>query len=230
MSNPSTVTYSLIAGVANGAALSQAVASAKALTLNGSLVTAGVATFDNARRVVVTSANAGDAGLVFTVTGTNRYGFPQTSTATLATVAGTTSGYTALDFLTVTAITAPSATAGNITAGTNGIGSTDWLIDNWLAPNWSMTVIFLGPAGTNYTLETTLDDPCFVAGQPYSFSLAPSSNSPPIATAWPNLTDVAGNNQAQFAPGDMCYAHRMTIVAGTGPVTMQSIQAGIGSP
>ena len=231
MSNPSTVTYALIAAVSNGIALAQAVAAAGALTFNGSLVTAGVATFDNARRVLVTSASGSDAGLVFTVTGTGRYGFAQTSKATLATVGGVTSGYTALDFLTVTGITAPAATAGNITAGTNGVGSTDWLIDNWLAPNWSMTVLFEGPAGTNYTLETTLDDPCLVGNQGgYQWSLAPGSNSPPVATPSPTVADVSGTNVAQFGPGNMCYAHRMTIVSGTGAVTMQSIQAGIGSP
>jgi len=229
MSNPSTVTLSLVAAVSNGIALSQAVAAAGALTLNGSLASGGAANLVTARRVLVTSASASDAGLVFTVTGTSRYGFAQTSTATLATVSGTTSGYTALDFLTVTSIAAPSATAGNITAGTNSIGSTDWLIDNFLAPDWSLSVLCIGVAGTTYTLETTLDDPCYMPGG-WNFSIAPGSNSPPVATPNSVINAVSGTNQAQLGPGNMCYAHRLTIVSGTGSVTMQSIQAGIGSP
>jgi hypothetical protein len=50
MSNPSVVTLQLVALVANGIALSQTPGAAGNLTLNGSLVTAGVAILDVARR------------------------------------------------------------------------------------------------------------------------------------------------------------------------------------
>lgn len=225
MSNPSIVTLQLAAAVTNGIAQAQTPSGAGALTLNGSLVTAGVTKMDVARRVAVASTG-NDATVVFTITGTDRYGNKQTDT-----VAGlnNNSGYTVLDFLTVTRVTSSAGTAGQITVGTNGIASTDWVNDNWLVPNWSLTVFLSGPAGTNYALEGTLDDPAQTAtNAPYGFSLNPASAVPPVPIPNPVINGVSGQAQAQYAPGNMIFAHRLTIVSGTGAVTMRSIQAGIG--
>lgn len=227
MANPSKVTYQLIAAVANGVALAQQPLAAGLLVLNGSL-TAGVpakATFDTARRVLV-SSTGNDAGVTFTIVGTDRNGNVQTGTVT-----GVVSGApvnSAQDFLTVTAVSSGAGTIGNITVGTSGAGSTPWIQDNWLEPAWRLAVACLGPAGTNYTVEHTYDDFNQVStGAPYGFSLEAASNVPP--TAWPNpvIANVSGSNEARYVDWPV-YGHRLTIVSGTGLVTMWSMQTGIG--
>ena len=230
MANPSKLTYQLAAPVANGICLSQAVAAAGALTLNGSLVASGVATLDSggaARRVLIASTGA-DGAVVFTITGTDRNGNALTGTVTGVTSAA--SQYSAVDFLTVTGIGSNAATAGNITAGTNGVGSSAWIQDNWMAPTWAESIACLGAAGTNYTVEHTYDDFNQTApNAPFGFSLEASSNVPP--TAWPNpiIANVSGQNEARYVDWPI-FGHRLTIVSGTGLVTMWSLSSGIGSP
>jgi hypothetical protein len=232
MSNPNTLTYQLAAAVSNGLCLSQTPAAAGALTLNGSLVAAGVGTLDSggaARRVLISSTGS-DASVVFTVTGTSRTGNVQSSPVT-----GVVSGSpvaTALDFLTVTAIASSAATAGAITAGTNGVGSSPWVVDDFLCRIWALSGGISGPAGTIYSLEHTYDDPNAQSGGGVAgaqqFSMNPASNVPPVA--WPNavVVNVSGANEFDY-PNHPIFAHRLTIVSGTGKVTMQTIQAGNGS-
>src|SRR5580698_1874812 len=146
VSNPSVVIYQLAAAVSNGIALSQAVAGAGNLTLAGSLVTSGVATLDSggaARRVVMASSG-NDATVVFTITGTSRSGVVQTDTIT--GLNGATTGFSTLDFATVTRISSSAATVGNITAGTNSIGSSPWVVDNFLCAFWLLSGGISGPA------------------------------------------------------------------------------------
>src|ERR1019366_7023599 len=87
----------LAAAAANGIATSQ---SGSSITVVGSLVTAGVATMDFARRVIVTSGG-NDSALTFKITGTDRYGRAQTE---VLAGANATAAQTAHDFLTVSAI------------------------------------------------------------------------------------------------------------------------------
>lgn len=86
---------------------------AGAITLNGALVTDGVATFGAAQKVRLTSGG-NDSGLTFVFTGTDANGRPQTES-----VAGTVSSNsdTTKYFKTVTAITKDGATAGTIVVG-----------------------------------------------------------------------------------------------------------------
>jgi hypothetical protein len=227
MANPSHLSYQLAALVANGVSLAQEPAGAGALLLNGSLVSGGVATFDTARRVSVASTG-NDAGVVFTITGTNRNGGVQTGTVT-GVVSGTPVN-TLQDFLTVTGVSSSAGTAGNITVGTSGVGSSPWVLDNWLAPAWALSIACLGPAGTTYTVEHTYDDFNQISTNlPYGFSLEAASNVPP--TPWPNpiINGVSGANEVRYIDWPI-FGHRLTIVSGTGLVTMWSMQAGIGSP
>lgn len=228
MSNPSKLSYQLVAAVANGVSLAQQPLAAGLMTLNGSLVNAaGVATFDAARRVSIASTGA-DGAVVFTVVGTDRNGNVQSTTVTGVTSAA--AQYTVLDFLTVTAVLVSAGTAGNITVGTNSIGSSTWVLDNWLAPTWMLAIACSGPAGTTYTVEHTYDD--FMQVSPLNqnnWSLEPGSTVP--ATAWPNPTiqSVIGQSEMRYTEWPV-FGHRLTIMAGTGLVTMWSIQSGIGSP
>lgn len=227
MSNPSVVTLALPAAVANGIAQSQAVAGAGNLTLNGSLVSSGVANLVIAQRVGIASSG-NDATVVFTVNGTDRYGNKQ---SIAVTGVNTDTVNTALDFLTVTSIHSSAATVGSITVGTVGVGSTDWLSDNFLAPDWSLSIRTNGPTGTNYSVETTFDDPNANPNlSAYNISLNPGSQWPPVVTVDTTINNVSGAKATQYGPGNMIFAHRLTLNSGTGAVTMWSIQAGIGSP
>ena len=213
---------------ANDIALSQTPGAAGALTLNGSLVTGGVGIMDVARRVIVNSTG-NDASVIFTVVGTDRNGNVQNSTVTGLNVSN---GFTALDFLTVTAVNSSAATVGAITVGTNGVGSTAWQVDDFLARYWALSVWLTGPAGTTYTLETTIDDPNAQANSGVTdqeqYSMHPGCFVP--AKAWPDpiISGVSGDNHANY-PGNPIFAHRLTITGGTGKVSMQSIQATVGS-
>ena len=97
----------------NGIAESQSLGGAGSLTLDGALVSGGVATIGEAQQVVVTSAGD-DSGIDWTVTGTDADGNPYTETFDGANAgAATSTGH----FKTVTDISADGATAGNVTAG-----------------------------------------------------------------------------------------------------------------
>lgn len=229
MSNPSTLTLQLAAAVSNGIALSQTPGAAGNLTLNGSLVTSGVATMDVARRVLISTAGA-DAARTFTITGTDRYGNVQVEAIT-GIPTGTT-GATQRDFKTVTKIAVDAATAGAITAGTNGVGSSDWVVDDFLCRVWALSGGIQGAAATTYTLEVTYDDPnktgTSLVVSPQQWSMNPASHVPPLVWPYAPINNASGNNQFDF-PDHPIFAHRLTINSGTGLVVMQSIQAGVGS-
>lgn len=228
MSNPSVLTLQLATATSNGISLSQTPAAGGALTITGSLASGGVATMDVARRVQVTSTGS-DAVRVFTITGTNRSGVPQTSTVT-GVVSGTPVN-TALDFLTVTGVSVDAAAAGAITVGTSGTGSSPWVQDNFLIASWNLAVgVSIVSGVVTYTVEHTYDDPNDVGTSltvmPEQFSMEAASYIPPLA--WPDaiLTAKTVNGETTFA-NQPIMAHRLTITSGTGLAVMQSIQSGI---
>src|ERR1700677_2169878 len=110
----------LAAASANNIALSQTPVGAGALTLNGSTVANGIATLDNSRRVLITTA---DTTTLFTVTGATPTG--SVLSESFKVVAG--SSFSAQDFKTVNSITTNQATTAAVTVGTNGIASTPWV-------------------------------------------------------------------------------------------------------
>jgi hypothetical protein len=113
--------------VANGIAAAQAVAGAGNLTLNGSLVSNGVAVFDVPRAVSVTSSNAGDTTQTATITGTDFWGVAQTETIAFngaATISGTKA------FKTVSRVAISAALAGNGSAGTTDVLGLPYVLTN----------------------------------------------------------------------------------------------------
>lgn len=206
-----SILYILAASVATGIAASQSGTAATKLTLNGSLVTAGVATLDSggaARRVIVTSAG-NDSTNSFTIVGTDRYGRPQTEVLT-----GANAGIaqTAHDFSTVTSITPTSNTASTVTAGTNGVGSSaPWIVDEWANP--SQFGGYISSSGTAYLLEKSYDD------------LSPqwdvNTNTPTYTTA---VDGTAGSSQ-DFDITTDCTMLRLTITSGTGTVAAKMRQS-----
>lgn len=145
----------LAAASANNIALSQTTAGAADLTLNGALVSGGVATLDVPRRVLITNVG-NDSAITFTVYGTWMGG--QTISETLQGTSGSTVA-TTVDFKTVTRIAVSGATSvSGVTVGTNGVAGSSWVrLDSW---SDAQTAIQCNATGTvNYTVQVTMDDP-----------------------------------------------------------------------
>lgn len=103
---------------ANGVAASQAVAAAGNLTLNGALVTAGVAVLDVPRAVSIVSTNAGDTTQTATVAGLSVYGGPMSEVITFN---GTTTVNGKKAFKKITSVRVSAALAGNGAVGVSDV-------------------------------------------------------------------------------------------------------------
>lgn len=208
----------LSAGSANNIATSQTPASAGALTLNGSTVVNGVAVLDDARRVLITTA---DTTHTFTITGTTPTGSALSESFLVA--AGATASQ--LDYATVTSITISGGATAAVTVGTNGVASTPWVrLDEWARPEVAIQCDVSGTV--NYTVQSTLDDPN-----------SPTNPVVPSAVTWVNSPDAnavgaTGAVQTSYG-GYAAYAAmtptfvRVLLNSGTGTVTTTVTQLGV---
>lgn len=191
----------LAAAVSNGISVSQSLSAAGNLTITGSLATAGVATFDVARRVGITSAG-NDASLVWTITGTDRNGRAQSET-----LAGANMGVaqSTRDFLTVTQIAGSKATGSTVTAGSTGTASTAPYIIDYFATTANYTAMVQNAGGSTWSLEFSNND------------ISPNYDLTVENPLWMAPTAVSGisatSTQAAIqGPYVMC---RLTLTAGT---------------
>lgn len=184
----------------NGIAQSQTLGGAGNLTLNGDLVTAGVANLVTPQFVAITSGGD-DSNKTFTITGTDRYGRPQTET--LAGGASTVVNSTK-NFLTVSNISISSASTGTVIAGINANGSTaPIIIDRFVNPaTYSAAMVFTGTATSS--IDISYDD---------------------LAPAW----DIANNNPTWFSAAG--FAALTTNHNGQigGPITMLRLRNSSGT-
>jgi|ERR1700754_3758231 len=140
---------------ANGIALSQAVAAAGFVNLNGAKVSAnsGQAILDHARRVTITSSG-NDTGITFLVVGGDMYGKRVTQLVTGASGAAAT---TLKTFKTVASVFASGAVAGTITVGySNAFGLpvvADQAASVVAGPKWS--TVLTQDAGTFVAADVT---------------------------------------------------------------------------
>ena len=193
---------------------SQTPAAAGSLTLNGAAVTAGVATFDAPRRVLITTA-ADDSARTFVITGTLWNGQPFSET-----VFGITSGgskFTNQSFATVTQVTIDDAAAGAIIVGTNGVADSPWLrLDDYAPSPTAVTVVVDGTV--NYDVEISQDDPdSFISPVPIGEMVW-------LDALDANLVNESANKTAgiTFTP---CWV-RLTLNSGDGSARMTVTQAG----
>jgi len=205
-------TFSLVlaAAVTNGLALSQSLGAAGNLTLNGSLVTNSVGVMDVARRIGITSAG-NDSALTWTITGTNRYGRPQSET-----LAGSNAGtsQSVKDYATVTSIAGSAATASTVTAGTTTVGSSDVMVVDTFANPTGLAAALAFNGTANAQIDVSNDD------------LAPSydvTNNPPTWFQAQGFNGVSSNTAGQIQ-GPITLL-RLTINSGTGTVTAKVNQA-----
>lgn len=196
----------------NNIALSQTPTSS--FTLNGALVSGGIAVLDTARRVLFTTS-ANESSNTFTIVGTNASGMPQTE---VLTGPNAQAAYTNLDFKTVTSITLSTAASGGITVGTNTIASSAWVrFDEWALSQASIQCTVSG--NVSYTIQQTLQDPNSPTNPvlPYNVAWLQSSDSQAV--------NATGNIQSsyQYSP---TFA-RVTLNSGTGSVTATFAQFGV---
>jgi hypothetical protein len=211
---PVTVTVGPLAtAIANAICLSQTPA-AGALTLNGALVTSGVAVMDQPRRVLIT-ATGNESAKTFTITGTNWSGQVWGETITGPNATTTQS---VLDYATVTSITISAAAANALTIGTSGVASSPWVrLDHWSQPETSIQATVTGTV--NYTVQQTLQDPNS-STNPVTPSLITWVNS-----SDPNMVGATGTIQSNYAFAPTFT--RITLNSGTGSVSGVFAQSGI---
>ena len=145
----------LAAADSNGICESQTTAGAADLTLNGALVSGGIAYLDKPRRVIITSGG-NDTGITFVVTGTTFSSVVVSETVTGGNGAAVS---TTIDFLTVTSVSASGATSvSGVIVGTNGVAASRWIrLDSWANNNSAIQCDVSGTA--NYTVQVSMDDP-----------------------------------------------------------------------
>lgn len=208
---PIVTTLVLGAASANAIALSQS-PGAGAITLNGALVTAGVAVLDVPRRVIITSGSD-DSGITFTITGTSR---PQQGGVTLReTITGTNGGVaeTTQDFATVTGITHTGSVAGTITAGTDGTASGPWV--PW---DENALVAFL----VSVYGKSISGSPTWQVDYTYDDVYQPASIFPTVFTHPTLVNQGAGPSDGQFT--SPIRASRLTLTAVGGVQLVQTQQ------
>lgn len=208
-----TFTLSLAASSSTGVALSQTSSGGVGFTINGGLAVSGVATFDVPRRVLV-SPTGNESTNIFTITGTDYYGRPQTEA-----LAGlnATSSYTIRDFATVSGVIPTTTTAAVVTVGTNGVGSSvPYVVDQWAAPAIGIGTV-VGAVPVTYTVEIS-DDNLFPA---YNINATPPNYYP--------LTQFNGiGNNAHGVTNEPITMIRTTILSGTGSVITNFRQGYVG--
>ncbi|HEY1806015.1 MAG TPA: hypothetical protein VGG45_16195 [Terracidiphilus sp.] len=215
-----TFTKQLAAASANNISLSQSLAGAGKLLLNGS--TAGV--LDTQRRVLITSAG-NDSGLTWTITGTNDGGAAIKDSVAGGNIAAVASN---LDFASVTSIASSGATAAAVTVGTNTVGSSPWAIydDTIVGSQMSVYVQLISGSG-NVSIEYTYTPFLGGPGIQSAIAYAPP-NIVPTPVLHPQLQNLAATTEG--AIDFTIHAWRLTVNSGTGQWKAYGRQAGLASP
>ena len=189
-----------------------AIIAAGTLTLDGTLVTGGVAILDTARRVLFTFAGDG-SGLTLTLTGTNWAG--DIISETLAGANANTT-YSVLSYKTLVSVVSSATLASNVSIGTNQIADSPWIrLDEWALPNLTVQCVVSGTI--NYTVQQTLDDP----------------NSPtnPVAVAsitWSDSVAATAATATTTLANPLLWVRvRVNTMTNPGAVTTTAIQTGV---
>lgn len=206
---PITITKQLDAADDNGIATAQQLGAAGDLTLDGALVSGGVADLGTPRRVGITVAVADLSAVNFTVYGTTSQGFEISET-----IAGPNNNTvsTTRDFATVTRVAADAAVGTDVIVGTTGVGATEWMPLDIYASNGRTTIDTIVTGTVNYTVQYTNDDP-------FDNSIIQTSKDHPTAA-------LVGATADQYGSTDtiIMRAVRLLINSGTGSVKMTVVQ------
>lgn len=220
---PIVLTKKLAAASANNIATSQTPTSGTALTLNGTLVSGGVATLDTPRRVLLTYGNEA-SGRTLVLSGTNGLGL--TISETLVVPSGASGTVASLqDFATVTsAVPAGGGWTAAITLGTNATGSTIWVVPNYQQQVQNIGVECELLSGTaTWQIDTTQNDPRLPISIYQPGYLTPAPVPTPFQPS--GLNNLSQSTQGVITTPIM--GMRLTIVSGTGLVRATFLPAGL---
>lgn len=155
MARPKILTYTLSASVPNGICTAQTPSGAGALTIDGAYATAGAATLNYPRHLLITTS-ANDTTKTLTIVGTDRYGKALSYAVNLPNATTLVVPY---NFLTVTSVTISAATTGTITLGTYDSMEGPWIPLDWIGSDEATISVGLSTsANFTYTLQSTLED------------------------------------------------------------------------
>ena len=173
-----------------------------------------VATLDTARRVLFTTVSDESAKTIY-ITGTNWAG--DIISESLTGPAATT-GYTVLDYKTVTKIYVSAAFTGAVTVGTTTVASSPWVrMDDYALAQTAMQATVSGTV--NYTVQTSMDD-----------TNSPTNAVAPASMTWVSSTDTAvvgatATKSTTFSATPTFI--RVLLNSGSGSVTATVTQAGV---
>lgn len=158
MARPKVITLSPTALDRDGISAAETLGGATNFTIGGDLASGGSVTFTQPQHVTIYAAGD-NSGVVFTVTGTNRFG--DVITEDITGPNGTTAVGTK-NFATVTQVASDGATTGDVEVGVDGTCESAWyLLDYRAANNFNVGLgceISSGGSLT-YTVQQTFDDP-----------------------------------------------------------------------
>lgn len=203
---PISFTRSQPAASGTSVAAAQLLNASGVITLNGALVSGGVATLTVPAVLTVFSEKT--ATVNFVVTGTAPNGASQTETLAV-TASGTVTG--SLSFATVTSVAASAPTSATISLGNGVPGYTAWIPLDIYTPN-QVTNISNKVSGTvNYSVEYTNEDPFNTSIQQ-------------LAVPHPNASlTAATGDETQFTT-TLMRAVRLKINSGSGSVRFTCVQ------
>lgn len=227
MGQPVVFTKALAAGNLTAISAAQAVAGAGNVTINGGNATAGVATLDTQRRVVIHSTGNETAN-TFTVFGTDDNGSPVKASAAGPLANGNAT--LPIDFLTVSQVTISGASVGNVSVGTNATGSTPFALFNAHLSPPNLSIAMFNTGNVTGSIEYCyLDFFQPIPANGISPPLWLMANSPtPQIYLHPQLGNIT-----QASEGVIDYpirGWRLTVSAGNGTMTAIGTQAGISGP
>lgn len=217
------------AASANNIALSQTPTSGTKLTLNGSTVTAGVATLDQPRRVRLTFGNEA-ANRTMVISGTNDGvdGFIQ-ETVVIPSGAGATVD-TVQDFLTITsALPLGGGWTAAVTLGTGPFASSPWKFTNQQMWSPSQISFNITQAGTGtWSIELTNTN---LNGNANQIGGGPLGNYPPVPNVYVAATGLssqtAGANGLLTNPFVAWRVKALTGFTSTAFLTCEAFEAGM---
>ena len=211
---PKTFTTAALSDDANGICVDQTTGGAADLTLDGALVSGGVATMAEAQ-IVSIEGTGNNSGITFTITGTNAEG---KTIAQAVTGANNGTAVSTFYYKSITQIAASGAVTGNVEIGplaANG-AVTPVHVVNWVQTPFNMAM-FVDITGTvTYTVEHTEGDPQSTYTNSYSTD-----------TKWRDttgLTSLTADNEGNIA--FPVRAVRLKLASGTGTTSFTVLQGG----
>lgn len=218
-----------VGGDPDGIAADQAIAGG-ALTLDGVLVSGGVAELGPQRKVILTPGAGDDlTGIIFTIVGTDDQGHNLTED-----IDGLddTVMQSVLDYATVTSVSADVAGGAGetVSVGTNDVGAGPPIPMDQYVPDFSVTLAAILRSGAaDYTVQFTMDDVFNAYNEDTNqtrFMNGASPGRPDLIVWWDHSTMTGQSASSKGILTEPVKAVRLLTNSGTGEVELQVIQGG----